>query len=106
MSLIKSQAARWGESNPTSIEWVSAKRSAITNLLDFGVTAGDPNQEQTLVVAKGIFKRQLGSILSGSRPPSGTTMTLVIDPETSTISDLGVRPGDLNISELGPVSTE
>jgi len=94
-----SVAAHNGDPHPTSGRLWAASRSRATRLLDG--TRADTDQPSYVMVLHGDFVTDAPRP-EGTPAPTGTVMTMVLDPSTGEVMDFGVRNSTLDLTALGP----
>lgn len=103
-TIAKSMAARMGDSNPTSAQYVLTTRQAAESLV-----AGDhvhTNPEVYLVVLHGHFSDPGARVPPGAPIPTGTQINFTIDPVTQQILDFGISNQSLSdLPTLGQVQS-
>jgi hypothetical protein len=92
-------AARYGDPNPASAEWVLTSRRA-ANQVDGG-DAVDSNQQVYYIVLHGNFVGKYAYYPAGASPPTGHILAFTIDAATNEPLDLSLSDHPRDIAGLG-----
>ena len=95
-------ASKTGDSTPTSGRVYASSRAVAVQVLDPGAEAGVGSDQPVYVfVLRGEFVATNVPYPPAAKPPSGNSLTLVWDPSTQTVTDLGVDNNEPEPKGLG-----
>jgi hypothetical protein len=101
-ALVKAAVAS-GDSNVTHGQWVRVTRG-IANALTSGASIGVENSEDVVLVeARGNFIATYAHPPYGAPLPTGTEMTLILDPISGQVLDYGLSHAAVDLSSVGTV---
>jgi len=92
-------AADNGDAKPTTATLVPTTRG-IAEEIDAGASVNS-DQPVYFVVLHGHFTANGASIPEGASAPTGSVLTLTIDPNTNEITDLGIEDSTPDVGEIG-----
>lgn len=90
-----------GDANPTDALVVRTTRK-VAELVDTGSGVGFASTPAYFVVVHGTFKDCGVPLPSSAKCPTGTTITMTIDPQTNTSTDFGIQSGTPDVNKMGP----
>lgn len=93
-------ASNTGDSHPTSGRVWATSRSRATMLLD--ETRADTDQPSYVIVLNGNFAATDAPHPAGAPVPTGSVLTLVLDPSSGEITDFGVHKFSPDMTSVGP----
>ena len=94
-----------GDPKPKSVQWVRAERGPIAKLLEFGLgDADNPKLSEYLILLTGKFTAYAASGPPGSKAPTGTYITLVVNPSWE-VTDFGIGNQKIDLSSIGTVES-
>ena len=104
-SIALAYAASFGDSNPTSIQYVESARNQAVLLASAGDVVQD-TRDAYLIVVQGSFVDDSALVPAGASAPTGSVFTLVVDAQTGQLTDLGVQDNVPELSSLGRVTVD
>ncbi len=104
LTLAEQAASRSGDPNPTLIQHVAGTRFDAV-YISSGALIFEYSWSY-LIAVRGHFIDKYASGPAGSKPPTGTVITLVVDERTRQVTDGGIGNRYPPLAKLGPVTTD
>ena len=101
-ALVKATVAS-GDSSVTHGQWVRVTRGVAITLTSGASVGIDDSEDVVLVEAQGNFTATYAHPPYGAPLPTGTEMTLVLDPTSGQILDYGLSHTAVDLSSVGVV---
>lgn len=103
--LAERYAARAGEPNPSLIQHSAKVSRHRANVVGGAGTGIRGDEESYLIAVRGHF---VGNPPRPTRAPapSGSVLTLVVDPSSCQVTDVGIQDNYPDLAALGPVTTD
>jgi|SRR5579862_174457 len=98
--LVLKVATSQGDPSPTNISLIPTTRQ-VAERIDAGSGQGYANTPVYFVIAHGHFTAYNASVPPGAPLPTGTVLTLTIDPATNMITDAGLESTTPNLNAIG-----
>lgn len=101
-ALIKAAVAS-GDGSVTQGQWVRTTRGIANALTSGGSVGTEDSEDVVLVEAKGNFTATYAHPPYGAPFPTGTVMTLIMDPISGRLLDYGLSNNAFDLSSVGTV---
>lgn len=101
-ALVKAAIAS-GDPSVTHGQWVRVTRGVANSLTSGSSVGSEDSEDVVLVEALGNFTATYAHPMYGAPLPTGTVMTLILDPASGQVLDYGLSPTAVDLSRVGAV---